>query len=107
MLRILGHLIMTAFRTLGRLLVTAVIFAALAAAAVALVASRFTNLQWPPSQPVAIALIGFAVLAAYAGAITALMMASVHALLSAAKFAEKEAVAPLKAVEQELEGSKR
>jgi hypothetical protein len=107
MLRILGHLLMTAFRTLGRLLVTAVIFAGLGAAAVALVASRYTSLQWPPSQPVAIALIGFAVLAAYAGAVTALLMASAHALLGAAKLVEKEATAPVRTLEEDLQGSRR
>lgn len=92
MLRILGHLILTAFRTLGRLLVTAVLFAGLGMAAVALVASRYTQVQWPPSQPVAVALIGVAALAAYAGGITALLVASVRGFLDAARVAEKEAL---------------
>ncbi|HEV8191579.1 MAG TPA: hypothetical protein VGP82_08850 [Ktedonobacterales bacterium] len=107
MLRILGHLLMTAFRTLGRLLVTAVLFAALGAAVVMLVASRYTQLQWPPSQPVAVAMIGVAALAAYTGGITSLMVSSVKALLGTAKLAEREATAPIRMVEQELQGSER
>ncbi|HEV8194407.1 MAG TPA: hypothetical protein VGP82_23395 [Ktedonobacterales bacterium] len=106
MLRIFGHLLVTAFRTLGRLLVTAVIFAALGAAAVALVASRYTQLHWPPSQPIAIALIGVAALAAYAGGITSLMMASLQAFLGAAKLVEKEATAPVRMLEEDLQGIK-
>src|SRR5262245_19563271 len=107
MLRILGHLFMTAFRTLGRLLVTALIFAVLGAAAVALVASRYTQLQWPPSQPIAIALIGVAALAAYAGGITSLMIAALKGFLGAAKLVEKEAAAPIRMLEEDLQGTRQ
>jgi hypothetical protein len=106
MLRIIGHLIMTALRTLGRLIVTAVLFAGLGALAVALVASRYTQLQWPPTQPVAVALIGVAALAAYAGGITSLMMSSVRAFLGAAKLVEREATAPVHMLEEDLQGTK-
>jgi len=107
MLRIIGHLFATAFQTLGRILLTAVLFAALGAGAVAFVASRYTQLQWPPTQLVTVALIGVAALAAYAGGITALMISAVKGLLGAAKLVEREAAAPLKAIGEELEGSKR
>ena len=106
-MRIIGHLIATAFQTLGRILLTAALFAALGAGAVAFVASRYTQLQWPPTQLIAIATIGVAALAAYAGGMTALMLAALKGLLGAAKLVEREAAAPLKAIGEELEGSKR
>jgi hypothetical protein len=106
-LRILGHLIATAFQTLGRIILTAALFAALGAGGVVLVASRYTHVQWPPTQLITIALIGVAALAAYAGGITALMFAAIKGLLGAAKLVEREAAAPFKAIGEELEGSKR
>ena len=106
-MRIIGHLIVTAFQTLGRILLTAVFFAALGVGAVALVASRYTQLHWPPNQLIAVAMIGVAALAAYAGGMTALMIASLKGLLGAAKLVEREAAAPLRAIGEELEGSNR
>ena len=50
--------------------------------------------------------IAFAVLAAYAAGVTVLLRASTQAVLGAAKVVEKEAVAPVKAVERELETTK-
>ena len=106
MLRIIGHLIVLAFRALARLILMAVIFGVIGAVAVALIASRYTQVHWPPTQPVGIALIGVAVLAAYAGAATALVLEAVKGFLGAAKLVEKEATAPAKMLEQELQGSK-
>jgi len=91
-------------RTFWRILFTAVLFAGLGGGAVLAVAYRYTQRLWPPDQLTAVAAIGVAVLAAYAGGITALMAASVRALLGAAKLVEREAAAPLRALGEELEG---
>ena len=101
MLRIIGHLIVIAFRALGRLILMTLIFGALGALAVALVASRYTQLHWPPdNQPASIALIGFTALAAYAGAATALVIESVKGVVGAAKLVEREATAPVRMLEE-------
>jgi len=91
MLRIVGHLIATAFRVFWRIVFTALFGAALGAGAVLLITAVVTR-HWPPSQLTLVLLVGGAVLAAYAGGVTVLMI---------------EAVAPLKAVEQELGGDRR
>lgn len=106
MLRIIGHLIVIAFRALGRLVILTLLFGAIGAAAVAIVASRYTQVQWPPSQPVGIALIGFTALAAYAGAATALVTEAVKGFVGAAKLVEREATAPARMLEQDLEGAR-
>ncbi len=104
---VIGHLIVTAFKAFWRILIAAVICAALGAAAVLLVIHQDTRqLQWPPRDHTAlVALIGVAVLAAYAGGVTALMTEAVRALKEAARLVEKEAIAPVKAVGRELEGA--
>ncbi len=108
MLRIIGHLIATAFRAFWRILFMTVFSAALGAGAVLLVVYRYTQQwRWPPSQLTVVALVGVAALAAYAGGVTVLMTESVRALKGAAKMIEQEAVAPIKAVAQDLEGNKR
>ncbi len=105
MLRIIGHLIGITFRALGRLVVMTLIFAALGAAAVLLVASHYTQVQWPPNQPMSVLLIGVTALAAYAGAVTALMTEAVKGFAGAAKLVEREATAPARMLEQELRES--
>jgi hypothetical protein len=111
MLRIVGHLIATGFRAFFRVLATAVIFGAIGLGAVALVVNHFTHQwPWPPShvnQVTTVALVGVAALAAYAGGATMLMAEAVRGLLGAARVVEHEAVAPIKAVEQELEGGRK
>ena len=108
MLRIFAHLIATAFRVLWRLVSTALFCAALGAGAVLLITAVVTShWQWPPSQLTLVLLVGVAALAAYAGGVTVLMIEAVRGLTEAARAVEREAVAPLKAVEQELEGDKR
>ncbi len=108
MLRIVGHLIATAFRVFGRIVVTALFGAALGAGAVLLITAVVTrHWQWPPSQLTLVLLVGVAVLAAYAGGVTVLMIEAVRGLTEAAKTIEHEAIAPLKAVEQELGGDRR
>jgi len=108
MLRIVGHLIATAFRVFGRIVVTALFGAALGAGAVLLITAVVTrHWQWPPSQLTLVLLVGVAALAAYAGGVTVLMIEAVRAFKGAARAVEREAVAPIKAVEQELEGDKR
>jgi hypothetical protein len=106
MFRILGHLIVTAVRAFWRLLTTAILFAALGAAAMALLLAQYTgDWHWPPTQVMVVALVAGAVLAGYAAGITVLMIEAVRALKGAVTVAEQEAVAPIKAVERELEGS--
>jgi hypothetical protein len=108
MLRIFAHLIATAFRVFGRLVVTALFCAALGAGAVLLITAVITrHWQWPPSQLTIVLLVGVAVLAAYAGGVTVLMIEAVRGLTAAARAVEREAVAPLKAVEQEVDGGRR
>ncbi|HEV7125952.1 MAG TPA: hypothetical protein VGN32_00740 [Ktedonobacterales bacterium] len=105
-MRILGHLVSTTFHALGRMLVAGVLCAALAAGVTLLVAYTVTR-QWPPTPLTEAAAIALAVLAAYASGLTVLFSASVRALVGAARAVEKEAVAPIKAVEHELEGQAR
>jgi len=106
MLRIIGHLIVIAFRALGRLVIMTVLFGAIGAVAVTVVASRYTQVQWPLTEPVGIAVIGFTALAAYAGAATALVTEAVKGFLGAAKLVEREATAPARMLEQDLEGAR-
>jgi hypothetical protein len=105
---VLGHLIGTAFKAFWRILITAVVWAALGMAVVLLVIYRYAQPpQWPPhDQTSLVALVGVAALAAYAGGVTALMTEAVRALKEAAQLVEKEAVAPVQAVGRELEGAK-
>ena len=105
-MRIMGHLLLTTVRTFWHIVLTAVLCAALAAAVVVVVAEASIR-QWPPSLLTEVAAGAVALLAAYAGGLTVLLGASVRGLLDAAKLVEKEAVAPVKAVEQELEGRTR
>jgi hypothetical protein len=106
-MRIIGHLIVTAFKTFWRIVFGAALCAAVGAGAVLAVAHQYTQVWWPPKGLTYLAMVSVAALAAYAGAVTVLMAASVKGLVGAARVVEREAVAPIKAVEQELEGSKR
>ena len=109
MLHIIGHLLVTAFKVFWRLVFTAVFCALVGAGAVLLLTAHYANntVQWPPSHMTTLLLVGVGVLAAYAGGVTVLMVEAVRAFKTAAKAVEQEAVAPIKAVERELEGSKR
>jgi hypothetical protein len=104
-MRIVGHLVATGCRTFLNLLFTAVLAAAVAAGAALLVAYVETR-HWPPAQLTYVTAAAFAVLAAYAAGVTVLLRASTRTLLGAAKVVEKEAVAPMKAVEREFEANK-
>lgn len=101
-MRILGHIISTSFRALGRILVMGILGAALAGG-IALLVSYVVTHQWPPSYLTEAAAIALAALAAYSSGLTVLFSASVRALLGAAHVVEKEATAPIKAVERELD----
>jgi hypothetical protein len=104
-MRIMGHLVASGCRTLFNMLFTAVLAAAVAGGAALLVAYAQTR-HWPPSQLTAVTAAAFAVLGAYAAGVTVLLRASTQAMLGAAKVVEKEAVAPMKAVEREFEATK-
>lgn len=102
-MRIMGHLVTTGCRTFFRILFMS-LFAAAVAAGVALLVAYEGTRQWPPTQLVYVAAGAFAVVTAYAMGVTVLLSESVKALVDAAKLAEREAVAPIKAVGRELEG---
>ena len=104
-MRIMGHLITTGCRTFWRILFMSVFGAVVAAGVTLLVAYEGTG-HWPPTQLVYVAAAAFAVVTAYAMGVTVLLSESVKALVDAAKVAEREAVAPIKAVGHELEGKK-
>ena len=104
-MRILGHLLATVFRTFWHLVFAAVVCAVLAAGTAMVVAYTATRM-WPPTRLTELTAAAVAVLAAYAGALTVLLGASVKGLIEAARLAEHEAVAPLKAMERELAGRK-
>jgi pectin methylesterase-like acyl-CoA thioesterase len=104
-MRIMGHLITTGCRTMWRILFMSLFAAALGAGGAVLVAYEGTR-QWPPSQLMEVAAGAFAVVSAYAVGVTVLLSESVKALVDAAKVVEREAVAPIKAVGQELDGKK-
>jgi uncharacterized membrane protein len=109
MLHILGHLFVTLFRVFWRIVFTVLTSALIGIGGVLLVTAAFanSNLQWPPSPLTRVLMIGVGLLFAYAGGVTVLMLEAVRALKSAAHAVEQEAVAPVRAVERELEGSKR
>src|SRR5262249_25145560 len=102
-MRIIGHLFTTGCRTVWRILFMSLFAAALAAGVAMLVAYEGTR-RWPPPPSMYVAAGAFAVLSAYAVGLTVLLSESVKALVDAAKLAEREAVAPIKAVGRELEG---
>ena len=104
-MRIMGHLLARGCRTLFNMLFTAVLAAAVAGGAALLVAYAQTR-HWPPSQMTDVTAVAFAVLGAYAAGVTVLLRASTQAVLGAAKVVEKEAVAPMKAVERGFETTK-
>src|SRR5260221_14742100 len=108
MLRIVGHLIATAFRVFGRIVFTA-LFGRRAGRGGGAADHRCGHTSLAvAAQPVDPRPPGRgAVLAAYAGGVTVLMIEAVRGLTEAAKTIEHEAIAPLKAVEQELGGDRR
>jgi hypothetical protein len=108
MFGIIGHLIATAFRAFVRLVITAVITAALGLGVVLAISYSNTHqLQWPPrDQMTLVALIGVTALSAYAGGVTALMLEAVGALKKATKIVEHEVIAPLEAVGHDLRGDR-
>lgn len=88
-MKVLGHLVKTAFRAFFRLFFTALLSAAVAVACGLLVSYEATH-QWPPHQLSVILIAIVAVLAAYAGGLTVLLAEAVKALVYTAKEAEKE-----------------
>lgn len=104
-MRIMGHLITTGCRTFFRIVFMS-LFAAVVAAGVAVLVAYEGSRQWPPTQLMYVAAGAFAVVSAYAVGVTVLMSESVKALVDAAKLAEREAVAPIKAVGHELADKK-
>lgn len=102
-MHIIGHLLVTAFRTFRHIVFTALICAVLFGGAALIVSFAGTH-QWPPNRLTEILAAALAVVAAYAGGLTVLAHASARALMDAAKLAEHEALAPIKAAAEELEG---
>ncbi len=87
----IGHLFKSLFRAFFKVVLSLVICAAIGAAAT-LIVSYVALGQWPPARLSEIAAIAVAVLAGYAGAVTALMGEAVRGLLAAARVAEHEAL---------------
>lgn len=87
----IGQLFKSLFRAFFKVVLTLVVCAAIGGAA-ALIVSYVALGQWPPTRMTEIAAIAIAVLAAYAGAVTALMGEAVRGLLAAARVAEHEAL---------------
>lgn len=104
MLLLLRHLFASIFRAFFRMLITAFFCGSIAGGAV-LVAIYATTHQWPPHQLSLIAAAAFAVLAAYAGAITVLLGETLRGLATAVGVAERDLHATVKAVETELIGT--
>ena len=102
-MHIIGHLLATAFRTFWHIVVTALICAVIFGSAVLIVSYTSTH-QWPPNRLTEILAGALAVVAAYAGGLTVLAHAAVKALMDATKLAEHEALAPIKAAAEALEG---
>jgi hypothetical protein len=103
MLGIIGHLIGTAFRAFFKILLAAIVCGVIGVGVVLLlVYTNVTPWQWPPTPLTTVALVGVGALSAFAGGVATLMVEAVRALKEAATVVEKEAVAPIKAVEKEV-----
>jgi hypothetical protein len=85
----IGHLFQSLFHAFFKIVLSLIVCAAIGGAATLVVAYLVLG-HWPPSRLTEITAIAIAVLAAYAGAMTALMSEAVRGLLAAARVAEKE-----------------
>ncbi|HEV2238651.1 MAG TPA: hypothetical protein VGR57_18480 [Ktedonobacterales bacterium] len=96
MLRLLGHLLVTVFEVCWRIVFIALFGGLVGAGAVLLVTALHANdtPRWPPSPFPLILLAGLGMLAAYATAVTVLMVEAVRALQTAAHAVAAEAAAP-------------
>ena len=86
-----GHLFKSLFHAFFKIVLSLIVCAAIGGIAT-LVVSYVVLGQWPPTRLTEVAAIAIAVLAAYAGAVTALMSEAVRGLLAAARVAEHEAL---------------
>ncbi len=103
MLLLLRHLFTLIFRAFFRMLVTAFFCGSIGGGGV-LVAMYVTTHQWPPHQLTLIAAAVFAVIAAYAGAVTVLLGETLRGLMMAVGVAERDAKTAIKTVEAEVIG---
>ncbi len=98
------HIFGTIFRALLRIVVTALICAVIAIIVV-LAVSYATLHQWPPHQLTTIATVGFAVLAAYAGGLTVLLVEAVRGFVAATRAVERDGASLLRTVEGDALGA--
>ncbi len=87
----IGHLFKSLFRAFFKIVLTLVVCAAIGGVAT-LIVSYVALGKWPPARLTEIAAVTIAVLAAYAGAVTALMGEAIRGLLATARVAEHEAL---------------
>lgn len=87
----IGQLFKSLFHAFFKVMLSLIVCAAIGGIAT-LVVSYVALRQWPPAHLTEAAAIAIAVLAAYAGAVTALMSEAVRGLLAAARVAEREAL---------------
>ena len=87
----IGQLFKSLFHAFFKIVLSLIVCAAIGGVAT-LVVSYVALRQWPPTRLTEVAAIAIAVLAAYAGAVTALMSEAVRGLLAAARVAEHEAL---------------
>lgn len=85
----IGQLFRSLFHAFRKIVLSLIICAAIGGIAT-LVVSYIALRQWPPARLTEVAAIAIAVLAAYAGAMTALMGEAVRGLLAAGRVAERE-----------------
>jgi hypothetical protein len=103
MLGIIGHLMGTVVRAFFRIVLAAIICAAIGVGvALLLVHAYVTPWQWPPSTLTTIALVAVGLLSAFVGGAIVLMIEAVRALMGAAGTAISDVAAPIKAVEHDL-----
>ncbi|HEX6798025.1 MAG TPA: hypothetical protein VF116_09975 [Ktedonobacterales bacterium] len=97
----IGHLLMSLFHAFFKIVLSLIVCAAIGGIGT-LVVSYVVLRQWPPTRLAEVAAIAIAVLAAYAGAVTALMSEAVRGLLAAARVAEHEALSTGNIVEHSV-----
>lgn len=102
-MNIFGHLLRALLRAFLRILIAAVVCALIAAGAV-LVASYSQTHQWPPHGLTELALIAFAIIGAYAGATTVLLVEVVRGVLGATRTVERDGEAMIRDIEHDAMG---
>lgn len=99
-MRIVGHLVKTAFHAFFHLFVTAFFCSSVAAVAVLVVAYGATR-EWPPRHLTMVALIAISALATYAGVVTALLVEVLRGVFKTIEAVDHELVGVAHAAEHE------